>query len=207
MKKLRAKEIRRRLAQPAAAVAPGALPGPAALPYGGDADLHYAFDKRAAVLIPIFEYPEHLTVLFIRRTAHLRHHSGQVAFPGGRVETHDRSMEETALRETREEIGLDPKRVQVITRLDDYHARVSGYRITPVVGTVSLPVDLVPDPYEVDEIFEVPIDYLLDPAHHGHEFRQTDDGPKRTHVIEYGGHRIWGATAAIVVELYRRLAT
>lgn len=205
MKTLRAEEIRRRLAQPAASVA-GCGPASAALPYGGEADLHYAFDKRAAVLIPIFEYPEHLTVLFTRRTAHLKHHSGQVAFPGGRVETHDRSVEETALRETREEIGLDPGRVRVVGRLDDYHARVSGYRITPVVGTVSLPVELAPDPSEVDEIFEVPIDYLFDPAHHGHEIRHTDDGPKRTHVIEYGAHRIWGATAAIVLELYRRLA-
>lgn len=179
---------------------------PSSVPYAGNADLDQAFDKHAAVLIPIFEYPEELRVLFTRRTAHLRHHSGQVAFPGGRVEPHDRSMEDTALRETREEIGLDPGRVRLIGRLHDYHARVSGYRITPVVGIVNLPVDLAPDPNEVAEIFEVPLEFLLDPVNHGQDTRQTESGPRRFHVIQYGEHRIWGATAAIVVELYRRLA-
>lgn len=178
---------------------------PSSIPYAGTADLDHAFKKTAAVLIPIFQYPEELKVLFTRRTAHLRHHSGQVAFPGGGVEPRDASLEETALRETREEIGLDPARVEVIGRLHDYHARVSGYRITPVVGVVTLPVELVPDPNEVDEIFEVPLEFLLDPTNHAQELRETQSGRRNVSVIEYDGHRIWGATAAIVIELCRRL--
>lgn len=179
---------------------------PREAPYGGTADLDQAFTKRAAVLIPILVRPAAQGVLFTRRTAHLRHHSGQIAFPGGRVEERDRSIEETALRETREEIGLDPLRVQVIGRLDDLHARVSGFRITPVVGVVQHPVELVPDADEVDEIFEVPLEFLLDPVNHAYETRQTDRGTRRVNVIQFGRHRIWGATASMVVELYRRLS-
>ena len=179
---------------------------PRETPYGGGADLDHEFSKRAAVLIPIIERPGAHSVLFTRRTAHLRHHSGQIAFPGGRVEEHDQSIEATALRESREEIGLDPLRVEVLGRLDDLHARVSGFRITPVVGLVQHPVEFAPDANEVDEIFEVPLNFLLDPVNHTYETRQSEQGTRRVHVVQFGTHRIWGATASIVVELYRRLS-
>ena len=174
-------------------------------PYAGRDDLAIPADKRAAVLIPIVDYSGGQCLLFTRRTAHLRHHSGQVAFPGGRGEEHDRTPEETALRESLEEVGLEPARVQVIGRLDDLHASVSGFRITPVIGFVDGPVELKPDPNEVAEVFEVPFRFLMDSANHAQETRQTDRGTRIVNVIQYGSHRIWGATASIVLELRRRL--
>lgn len=174
-------------------------------PYAGRDDLAIPADKQAAVLIPIVDYADRQHVLFTRRTAHLRHHSGQVAFPGGRVEAQDRTPEETALRESLEEVGLEPSRVEVIGRLDDLHASVSGFRITPVIGFVEGPLALKPDPNEVDEVFEVPFRFLMDPVNHAQETRQTDRGTRTVNVIQYGSHRIWGATASIVLELRRRL--
>jgi 8-oxo-dGTP pyrophosphatase MutT (NUDIX family) len=174
-------------------------------PYAGRDDLALPASKRAAVLIPIVDYDTGQRLLFTRRTAHLRHHSGQVAFPGGRVEAQDRSPEETALRESHEEVGLEPARVQLIGRLDDLHASVSGFRITPVIGFVDGPVEVRPDPNEVDEVFEVPFRFLMDTVNHAQETRETDRGTRIVHVIQYGSHRIWGATASIVLELRRRL--
>jgi 8-oxo-dGTP pyrophosphatase MutT (NUDIX family) len=128
-----------------------------------------------------------------------------VSFPGGRAEPSDPSAEFTALRETREELGLAPERVEVIARMPEYLTR-TGYRVTPVVGLVAPPLDLSPDSHEVAEAFEVPLAFLLDPANHQRESRELAGRTVSFWVMEYGKRRIWGATAGMLVNLYRMLA-
>ncbi|HEX4928996.1 MAG TPA: CoA pyrophosphatase [Burkholderiales bacterium] len=159
----------------------------------------------AAVLVPIIAHPRELTVLFTRRTEQLRRHSGQVSFPGGRAETTDPTPEFTALRETQEEIGLAPERVEVLARMPDYLTR-TGYRVTPVIGLISPPLELVPDAREVDEVFEVPLAFLLDPANAQRRSRDIEGRRATYFVFEYEGRVIWGATAGMLVNLYRILA-
>jgi len=159
----------------------------------------------ASVLVPIVTHGAGLTVLFTQRTAHLRAHSGQVSFPGGRAEPEDASPEFTALRETQEEIGLPPERVEVLARMPEYLTR-TGYRVTPVVGLVVPPLELAPDPREVEEVFEVPLAFLLDPANHQRETRELAGKTVGFWVMQYERHRIWGATAGMLMNLYRMLA-
>lgn len=183
-----------------------ARPGPARPVYGDDgAGRESAAATPAAVLVPIVTHSTGLTVLFTRRTAHLKAHSGQVSFPGGRTEPHDPGPEHTALRETQEEIGLAPERVEVLARLPEYFTR-TGFRVTPVVGLVAPPLELVPDAREVDEVFEVPLEFLLDPANHRRESREIRGHLATYYVMEHQGRVIWGATAAMVVNLYGQLA-
>ena len=156
------------------------------------------------MLVPIVLHPA-LTMLFTRRAAHLKAHSGQVSFPGGRVSGEDASPEATALRETSEEIGLPAARIELLGRLPDYHTR-TGFRITPVVGLVTPPLALVPEANEVDEIFEVPLDFLLDPRNHKRESREWQGERRWFFAIPYRTHYIWGATAGMLVNLYRHLA-
>ena len=157
------------------------------------------------MLVPIIAHPDALSVLFTRRTAHLKAHSGQVSFPGGRAEPGDPSPEFTALRETHEEIGLARERVEVLARLPEYFTR-TGFRVTPVVGVVRPPLELVPDAREVDEVFEVPLAFLLDPGNHRRETRELAGRTVGYYVIEHHGRTIWGATAGMLVNLYRMLA-
>jgi len=189
-------EIRRRLA--AAAPAAQALAG----------DLGASGERGAlmpaSVLVPIVAHSESLTVLFTRRTAHLRAHSGQISFPGGRVEPQDAGPIETALRETQEEIGLARERIELIGTLPEYHTR-TGYRITPVVGVVAPPFALQADPQEVDAVFEVPLSFLLDPRNHQRHTRAFEGRMISYFAMPYGEHYIWGATAAMLVNLYRQL--
>jgi 8-oxo-dGTP pyrophosphatase MutT (NUDIX family) len=163
----------------------------------------------ASVLVPIVAHPDGLTVLFTLRTTHLKAHAGQVSFPGGRAEPGDASAEFTALRESEEEIGLAPDRVEILARLPDYHTR-TGYRVTPVVGLLVPPLDLVPDPREVAEVFEVPLAFLLDPRNHRRKSREFKGGTVGFYEIPYrsneGERYIWGATAGMLVNLYRHLA-
>src|SRR5574343_2042606 len=119
----------------------------------------------AAVLFPIVLRDDGHTVLLTQRTAHLRDHAGQISFPGGRVEAHDATPMDTALRETEEEIGLSRERVEIVGLLPEYRTG-TGFRVTPVVALVTHPFDLQTDPFEVAEIFEVPLAFLLDPANH-----------------------------------------
>jgi 8-oxo-dGTP pyrophosphatase MutT (NUDIX family) len=161
--------------------------------------------RRASVLVPIVTRAGGLTMLFTRRTAHLRNHSGQIAFPGGGAEPGDASAEATALRETHEEIGLEPARVEVLGRLSDYHTR-TDYRVTPVVGLVAPPFELSLDAHEVDEAFEVPLDFLLDPANHLRQQREFEGRAVPFYAIPYHDYYIWGATAGMLINLYRFLA-
>ena len=162
----------------------------------------------ASVLIPIVLRSEAgdcgLTVIFTQRAAHLKDHSGQVSFPGGRAAAADASPEATALRESQEEIGLDSARVEILGRLPEYHTR-TGYRITPVVGLVAPPFELRADAGEVDEIFEVPLAFLLDPANHQRQSREWQGELRWFFAMSYEDRYIWGATAGMLVNLYRHL--
>jgi len=164
-----------------------------------------AASRPASVLVPIVQRPEELRVLFTRRTAHLRDHSGQISFPGGRAEAHDASPEATALREAEEEIGLDPRQVELLGKLSDYHTR-TDFRVTPVVGLVSTPFELRLDAHEVDEAFEVPLSFLLDPANHQRHAREFQGRQVHYFAIPWQEYYIWGATAGMLVNLYRFLA-
>lgn len=121
--------------------------------------------RAAAVLVPIVAHASGATVLLTQRTLHLRHHSGQVAFPGGRIESGDRSPDDAALRESYEEVGLDPQRVEIIGRLPEYLTG-TGFLVTPVVGLLAPGFEAKPDPSEVADVFEVPLSFLMDPRHH-----------------------------------------
>ena len=159
----------------------------------------------ASVLVPIVTHEAALTVLFTRRTAQLRRHSGQVSFPGGRAEPDDATPVHTALRETHEEIGLPPERVEVLARMPEYFTR-TGYRVTPVIGLVAPPLELVPDSREVDEVFEVPLEFLLDPRNALRRTREIEGRTVGYYVFEYQDRVIWGATAGMIVNLHRMLA-
>ena len=157
----------------------------------------------ASVLLPVIGRAQP-TLLFTRRTATLARHSGQVSFPGGRREPHDISPLETALRETFEETGIAPGLVNVAGYLHRY-VTGTGFDIQPVVGFLDQDFALAPDPREVDEVFEVPLDFLLDPANRRRESREIAGRQRRFYAFTYQGHEIWGVTAAIIVNLAERL--
>ncbi len=160
--------------------------------------------RAAAVLVPVVERSDGLTLLFTRRTDHLKSHSGQISFPGGRMEPDDGSPEATALRETAEEIGLPAERVRIAGRLN-VRETGSGYRVVPVVGVIEPPLSLVPDENEVAEIFEVPLDFLIEPANHRFETRVRGNIERQFYAIPYRQYFIWGLTARFVVDLSRVL--
>jgi 8-oxo-dGTP pyrophosphatase MutT (NUDIX family) len=180
-------------------------------PKHGDYDLNPEFrpkDSRAwtpsAVLLPVV-LRDRPTVLFTRRTAHLARHAGQVSFPGGRAENSDASLVVTALRETMEETGIASSFITVAGFLDAFETG-TGFAILPVVGLLSEGFMLVPDPAEVDEVFEVPLAFLLDPANRKRDSREWQGKRREFYVFEYGTHYIWGATAAILVNFSDRMA-
>jgi 8-oxo-dGTP pyrophosphatase MutT (NUDIX family) len=158
----------------------------------------------AAVLVPLIRRGSKLNVLFTQRTAHLADHAGQISFPGGRTEAGDASAEETALREVEEEIGLPRDRVDVLGVLPDYFV-VTGFRITPVVGCIDAPFPVHIDRYEVAQVFEVPLEYFLDPANHQTHSTIYKGRPRQYYAMPYQERFIWGATAGILFNLYRVL--
>ena len=157
---------------------------------------------KAAVLLPIVAR-QTPSLLFTRRTETLARHSGQVSFPGGRSEDADLSPVETALRETFEETGIAPGFVAVAGYLDRYLTG-TGFDIQPVVGLLAEGFQLSPDPREVARVFEVPLAFLLDPQNRRRETRVIGGRQRRFHAITYREHEIWGATAAIIVDLAAR---
>lgn len=158
----------------------------------------------AAVLFPIVLRDSGVTVLLTQRTAHLRDHGGQISFPGGRVEVEDLSPIHTALRETEEEIGLDRERIEIIGFLPEYRTG-TGFRVTPVVALVRPPFDLTPDPFEVAEVFEVPLAFLLDPENHQRHSLHYRGALRHFFAMPYGDYFIWGATAGMIRSLTERL--
>ena len=163
---------------------------------------------KAAVLLPVVERglssEEGPVLLFTRRTQTLARHSGQVSFPGGRCEDCDQSAVQTALRETFEETGIAPSFVSMAGYLDRYLTG-TGFDIQPVVGVLAEGFALAPDPREVAEIFEVPLAFLCDPANRRRESREIGGARRSFYAFTYKEHEIWGATAAIIVNLVQRL--
>jgi 8-oxo-dGTP pyrophosphatase MutT (NUDIX family) len=156
--------------------------------------------RPAAVLVPLIDRADGMTVLLTQRTAHLSAHAGQIAFPGGRVEEHDADAIATALRETEEEVGLSRELVSVIGRLDTY-VTGTGFEITPIVGVVNSAYTLTIDPNEVAEAFEVPLSYILDRNNHNRTERESAGRIRVFFVLPYQGRNIWGATAGMLVNL------
>jgi 8-oxo-dGTP pyrophosphatase MutT (NUDIX family) len=160
----------------------------------------------AAVLVPIVERVPQLTVLLTQRATQLRHHPGQISFPGGRLEPHDEGPSAAALREAREEIGLESALVEVVGYLPD-HIVISGFRVTPVVAFVRPGFELLLDAEEVQDTFEVPLAHIFEPANHRMRRRRFGFGRGEAEVelcdIPYGERNIWGATAGMLMTLYR----
>lgn len=180
-------------------------PEPVAAASSGDAGHRQGALTPASVLFPLVRRAEGLAVLLTQRTDHLRDHPGQISFPGGRVEPEDVSPVHTALRETREEIGLAAEHIEVLGFLPDY-CTITGYRVTPVVAIVTPPFELQPDADEVAHVFEVPFCFLMDPANHQEHAIMRDGEPRQFFAIPYGEYFIWGATAGIILSLHRALA-
>jgi 8-oxo-dGTP pyrophosphatase MutT (NUDIX family) len=160
--------------------------------------------RDAAVLIPVVDHGAEASVILTKRAETLRNHTGQVAFPGGRIDPSDVSPEAAALREAEEEIGLDAAHVEVIARMPDYVSG-SGYRIAPVLSIVRPGFSLTLNPHEVDAAFEVPLRFLMDPTNHIRESREFDKQLWTYYDMRHGERRIWGVTAGIIRTLYERL--
>jgi 8-oxo-dGTP pyrophosphatase MutT (NUDIX family) len=156
--------------------------------------------KPAGVLIPILERRAGLTVLLTRRSSGLRHHAGQVSFPGGSMEAGDPDIRHTALRETHEEVGIDPMHITVAGYLPPMPT-ITGFAVTPVVGLVMTDVRLTLDTREVEDAFEVPLAFLMDAGNEAWDERLIDNIPVPVVEFRYGGQRIWGATASMVLAL------
>lgn len=156
----------------------------------------------AAVLIALTDRPEPGVILTVRRD-HMRTHAGQIAFPGGRLDPGEEAVE-AALREAHEELDLDPASVRVIAALEQY-LTVTGYSVTPVVAVIPPDLALTPHDVEVADWFEAPLGHLLDPAQQRLEGAVFRGRERHYYVIEWNGRRIWGATAAMLVNLSRRL--
>lgn len=169
------------------------------------AHLFAAIERRpAAVLVPVVVRAEEATVLLTERTSGLRSHAGQIAFPGGRIDADDAGPEAAALREAREEIGLDPGFVEVLGLGPDYLTG-SGYHITPVVALVRPGFTLTVNPAEVADAFEVPLRFLMSEANHRMGSRIWQGASRNFFEMPYGDRYIWGVTAGIIRILYERL--
>lgn len=164
----------------------------------------------AAVLVPLVMRESGLQVLLTQRTAHLNDHAGQISFPGGRREAHDDSFVETALRETEEETGLHRQHVEVLGELPVYRT-ATNFHVTPIVGLVQPPFSLSPDDFEVAEVFEVPLAFLMNADNHQKQTLQTPKGPRSFFAMPYQpvgsdkSYFIWGATAAMLRNLHHFL--
>ncbi len=158
----------------------------------------------AAVLVPIVDRPSGLTVLLTQRTAHLRDHAGQISFPGGCCEPADLSPVATALRESHEEVGIAADQVEILASLPDYFTS-TGYRVTPVVGLVTPPLNLQLDDFEVADVFEPPLEFLLDPASYQKHALERDGTVHYYWAVPWQGRFIWGATAGMLVSLRQSL--
>ncbi len=162
--------------------------------------------KAAAVLLPLVLREQGLQVLLTQRASHLNHHPGQISFPGGRIETSDSSAEQAALRETLEEIALPEQHLEILGRLPTY-LTATGFEIMPIVALVRPPFPCVPDPAEVDAVFEVPFSFLMNPRHHQRRIweHQASAQRRRFYTMPYQDYFIWGATAGILRNFFHFL--
>jgi 8-oxo-dGTP pyrophosphatase MutT (NUDIX family) len=166
---------------------------------------HKSEFTEASVLIGLVKRETGLTVLLTQRTSHLREHAGQISFPGGRAEAYDADATATALRETAEEVGLDARYIEIVGSLPDFYTG-TGFRVVPIVALVTPGFTLTPDPFEVAEVFEVPLSFLLDPAHHRRHTVDLPEGRRRYYYsMPWHDYFIWGATAGMLRNLYHFL--
>ena len=161
--------------------------------------------RAAAILIPIIEKNGELHVILTMRSSALKHHPGQIAFPGGKLDESDKSLEDAALREAFEEIGLPQAKVNVLGNLPT-HETVTGFTVTPVVAHVTSDFDEVPEPGEVAEVFTVPLAFLTEPSNFQIEYRRWRGQKRYYYTIPYGPYYIWGATARMLKMLNETLA-
>ena len=176
--------------------------------FQGDHNLGLGMDPgvhltSAAVLVPLVLHDD-ITVLFTQRAKRMTKHSGQISFPGGHVDDDDIDAEATALRETEEEVGINSAYIEIIDRLDTYVIR-TGFLVTPVVGFLKPPFIITPDDQEVDEVFEVPLSFLMDHKNHKNHKRKLNNLNRDYYAIPYEDRYIWGATAGMLVNLYNIL--
>jgi 8-oxo-dGTP pyrophosphatase MutT (NUDIX family) len=155
--------------------------------------------RQAAVLLPLFKNASEYHLIFTKRTETLKHHKGQVSFPGGSFESADGDLLTTALRESYEEIGIHPEHVTILGRLDDSPTVSTPFTISPFVGVIPHPYTFRPNPVEVALVFDVPLAVLADPAVGRSYVRARDDGAiSEDYEFHVNGHVIWGATARII---------
>lgn len=169
------------------------------------AGLNEVEEKRpAAVLIPVLERNNEASVLFTQRTDDLPTHAGQISFPGGKMDAGDANVIETALRETSEEIGLDPGYIEPVGFLEDYITS-TGYRISPLVAVIRSGYSLTPDCNEVADVFDVPLSFLMNVQNHEIHSREWRGTKRQFYAMPYGERFIWGATAGMLRNLYEWL--
>ena len=160
--------------------------------------------RPAGVLVGLLSRPHGVQVVLTKRSSHLKHHPGQIAFPGGKVDPDDTDEVAAALREAHEEIGLDPANTEVLGTLPS-HETVTSFQVTPVIARIHVPFDFVPEPGEVDEVFEVPLDHVTDPARFSIQSRRWRGTMRHYFTVPWGPYYIWGATARILRGLADRM--
>jgi 8-oxo-dGTP pyrophosphatase MutT (NUDIX family) len=173
--------------------------------YGSRASVAFpATARAAAVLVGLVDYKSEIRIILTQRSAALRVHSGEIAFPGGTIEPRDEHPLAAALREANEEIGLDASRVEPLGYLDPYFTG-TGFRIVPVVVKIEPPVVFSINPHEVTDAFEVPFAFLMDAGNHALQHREIGGASRQFYAIPYRERHIWGVTAGILRNLYERL--
>ncbi|OUD15015.1 CoA pyrophosphatase [Thioflexithrix psekupsensis] len=160
--------------------------------------------QRAAVLLPLVDRGDGFYLILTQRAAHLHHHPGQICLPGGRYDQHDHCLIETALRETEEEIGLSREFIEIAGYLNDYET-ITGFLITPVIGFVKTGFELRLDQFEVADLFEVPLHFVLNLHHYAQKQVELNQTIHHYYVLDYHGRMIWGATASILHDFAERL--
>ena len=158
----------------------------------------------AAVLVPLFEKNRQVNILFAKRTQTVRHHKGQISFPGGALDPGDRDLSRAALRETEEEIGIRQESVEIIAELDDMFTP-TNFRVTPFAGIIPYPYTYELNPYETEEIIEIPLMHLLDNRHHRLGYRRFMNRTIEVHYYDYKDHTVWGVTGHILYELLEKI--
>ena len=181
-------------------------PGPGSSDFDLNPEVRLPADRKlrsAAVLVPVLDDGDGLKVMLTKRSSALRHHPGQIAFPGGKADATDADAVATALREAREEVGLDPANAQVLGQLP-CHETVTGFDVTPVLAILREPFTPTPDPGEVEEVFSVPLGHVLDISRFGVQSRRWRGQRRYYYTVPYGPYYIWGATARILRGLAER---